>query len=154
MTSHKAHEAEREIRAVLESLSTALHDKDLNVVTRHFAADSVQFTLAPPLQHIGTGADGLPAWFATWDGPIGYGIEDLAIETGGEIAFCHGLARMTGTKTDGEIVDLWFRDTICLRREAGRWRIVHRHESVPFYMDGSYRAAVDLAPDAVASGAA
>jgi ketosteroid isomerase-like protein len=28
----------------------------------------------------------------------------------------------------------------------GEWRIVHDHSSVPFYMDGSYRAAVDLKP--------
>ena len=154
MTSHKAHGAEQEIRAVFDALATALHDKDPHEVTKHFTDGSVQFTLAPPLEHIGTGADGLRAWFATWDGPIGYSIKDLAIETGGEIAFCHGLARMTGTKTDGEVVDLWFRDTICLRRDAGTWRIVHRHESVPFYMDGSYRAAVDLAPDAAASGTA
>lgn len=26
------------------------------------------------------------------------------------------------------------------------WRIVHQHESTPFYMDGSFTAAVDLTP--------
>lgn len=154
MTSRTTDAAGKEIRAVLDALSKALRDKDTNAVTRHFADGNVQFTLAPPLQHIGSDADGLAAWFDTWAGPIGYGIEDLTVETGGDIAFCHGLARMTGTKTDGEVVDLWFRDTICLRREADAWRIVHRHESVPFYMDGSYRAAVDLTPDRAASSAA
>jgi PhnB protein len=53
---------------------------------------------------------------------------------------------MNGTKTDGEQVDLWFRATVGLRKIGGRWRITHEHESVPFYMDGSYRAAVDLKP--------
>jgi hypothetical protein len=33
---------------------------------------------------------------------------------------------------------------MCLRRVDGRWRIVHDHSSVPFYLDGSYRAAVEL----------
>jgi PhnB protein len=28
----------------------------------------------------------------------------------------------------------------------GAWKIVHEHSSTPFYMDGSYRAAVDLKP--------
>ena len=29
---------------------------------------------------------------------------------------------------------------------AGTWKIAHEHTSVPFYMDGSFRAAVDLEP--------
>ena len=38
------------------------------------------------------------------------------------------------------------RATVCLHREGGAWRIVHEHESVPFYMDGSLRPAFDLKP--------
>jgi PhnB protein len=53
---------------------------------------------------------------------------------------------MQGTKTDGTAVDLWFRGTLVLRRTDGGWKIVHEHESVPFYMDGSFGAAIDLAP--------
>ena len=44
---------------------------------------------------------------------------------------------MTGTKTDGERVDLWFRSTVGLRRTAVGWQITHEHDSMPFYMDGS-----------------
>jgi PhnB protein len=53
---------------------------------------------------------------------------------------------MSGTKTDGEKVDMWLRETFCFRRLGGQWKITHQHESVPFYMDGSYKAAVDLKP--------
>jgi ketosteroid isomerase-like protein len=53
---------------------------------------------------------------------------------------------MTGTKTDGEEVDLWFRATACFRREDGRWRITHMHNSVPFAMDGSGKALLSLRP--------
>jgi ketosteroid isomerase-like protein len=42
--------------------------------------------------------------------------------------------------------DLWFRLTLGLRSIGGRWKLLHEHESVPFYMDGSYKAAVDLRP--------
>jgi ketosteroid isomerase-like protein len=62
------------------------------------------------------------------------------------VAFCHGLTHMTGTKTDGAQVDLWFRSTVGLRRTAAGWQITHEHESTPFYMDGSDRAATDLTP--------
>lgn len=41
---------------------------------------------------------------------------------------------------------LWYRVTIGLRRVDGRWLVVHEHESVPFLMDGSFAAAVDLKP--------
>jgi len=53
---------------------------------------------------------------------------------------------MTGTKADGTKVDLWFRATACLARRAGTWKIVHMHNSVPFAMDGSGRALLDLKP--------
>jgi ketosteroid isomerase-like protein len=68
------------------------------------------------------------------------------IEAGDDVAFCHGLTHMTGTKTDGELVDLWFRSTVGLRRTAAGWQITHEHDSTPFYMDGSGRAATDLRP--------
>jgi ketosteroid isomerase-like protein len=89
---------------------------------------------------------GLATWFETWRGPIGIEPRDLRITAGPEVAFCTSLVRMTGTKTDGEEVDLWYRVTVGLHQEDGEWRIVHEHESVPFHMDGSYRAAVDLSP--------
>jgi ketosteroid isomerase-like protein len=38
------------------------------------------------------------------------------------------------------------RETVCLLREDGQWKIVHEHTSVPFYMDGSLRPAFDLEP--------
>jgi ketosteroid isomerase-like protein len=51
---------------------------------------------------------------------------------------------MTGTKTDGEEVELFFRATACFRRDNGRWRITHMHNSVPFAMDGSDKALLHL----------
>jgi PhnB protein len=39
------------------------------------------------------------------------------------------------------------RETLGLRKIDGIWKIAHQHHSVPFYMDGSNRAAVDLKPE-------
>jgi ketosteroid isomerase-like protein len=36
--------------------------------------------------------------------------------------------------------------TLGCRRIDGAWKIVHEHASVPFAMDGSFRALVDLKP--------
>ncbi len=41
---------------------------------------------------------------------------------------------------------MWFRMTLCLRRAGETWLIGHEHVSTPFYMDGSFRTAVDLEP--------
>jgi ketosteroid isomerase-like protein len=38
------------------------------------------------------------------------------------------------------------RQTLGFRKVAGTWKIAHEHTSVPFYMDGSDTAAVDLEP--------
>jgi ketosteroid isomerase-like protein len=46
----------------------------------------------------------------------------------------------------GDSFDLWFRATVCLRKLGGTWWITHEHKSTPFYMDGSFKAAVDLQP--------
>ena len=141
--------SETEIRTVIADLSKALHDKDAKRVLSHYAPDSVIFDLAPPLEHAGSGAaneKGLKEWFATWRGPIGHETRDVSITANGDIAYCHGLFRLSGTKVDGEQADVWARQTTCLKKVAGAWKITHDHTSVPFYMDGSYKAAVDLKP--------
>jgi PhnB protein len=142
----RQHDNEARIHALIEEHAAALRRKDARGVVACQAADPVLFSLAPPLRVGDTGPEGLDAWFATWDGPIGYELHDLRIAADGDVGFCHGFARMTGTKADGAKVDLWFRITLGLRRTGEGWAIVHEHESVPFYMDGSLRAAVDLKP--------
>jgi uncharacterized protein (TIGR02246 family) len=138
---------EADIRRRIESWAQALRAKDVRGVVSHYAPDVVAFDLAPPLQHRGDELrKGLEAWFPTFDGPIGYDIRDLMITAGDEVAFSRSLNRITGKRTSGETTDVWVRATVCFRKIDGQWMVVHEHASVPFYMDGSYRAAVDLAP--------
>jgi uncharacterized protein (TIGR02246 family) len=139
---------EAQIRTLIEGWAKAISAKDVNAVMSHCAADIVTFDLAPPLQT--TGADALEksleAWFPTFRGPVGYEIRELCITTGEDVAFCCSLNRISGARSDGTETDVWVRATVGLRKIDGKWLIVHAHESVPFYMDGSYRAAVDLEP--------
>ncbi|MEA2659910.1 MAG: hypothetical protein QOF64_2509 [Candidatus Binatota bacterium] len=39
-----------------------------------------------------------------------------------------------------------FRATLGFRKIADSWTITQQHSSVPFYMDGSFKAAIDLKP--------
>jgi PhnB protein len=136
-----------DVRRHLESFGTALAAKDLERVMAHYAPNALTFDLDPPLRHDRDElADGFRAWFASWTSPIAVETRDLAITADGDVAFAHSVNRMRGTRTDGTTTDVWFRATVCLRRFDGEWKTVHEHRSVPFYMDGSLRAAVDLQP--------
>ncbi len=149
MSAPTAATIQQEIRALLNDRAAAITARDARGAVAHYAPDTVSFGLAPPLRYGGDEAldpAGLEDWFRTWAGPIGYDIGDPVIEAGEDVAFGHGLTHMTGTKTDGEQVDLWFRSTVGLRRTAAGWQITHEHDSTPFYMDGSGRAATDLTP--------
>ena len=140
---------EDQIRSVLAAFTRGLQAKDAAAVIAPLADDEVTFDLAPPLR-MGPDVTHDPAhleeWFSTWDGPIVSTSRDLEIAVGGDVAYAFGMQHLTGTKKDGEEVDLWFRATACFRREGSRWRITHMHNSVPFAMDGSYRAQVGLTP--------
>lgn len=137
---------EESIRDVIHARVDAIRNKDVNAVVRCFDPGAVAFTLAPPLVADQAPEGDLGKWFSTFSGPIGYEILDLQIVHGEEIAFAHCLVRIHGTKTDGEKPDVWIRETLGLHKTGGLWRILHLHDSVPFYMDGSFRAAIDLKP--------
>jgi uncharacterized protein (TIGR02246 family) len=140
---------EEQIRALLEDRAAATAAGDARRFLAPCAPEIVQFELGPPLQlRGGEGLDekAVEAWYATWDGPVEVSLTQVEITVGGDVAFSHSINRMRGTKADGYEVDLWSRATVGLRRTGGTWRITHTHSSVPFLMDGSGRAALDLKP--------
>jgi ketosteroid isomerase-like protein len=137
---------EAAVRQILDDRRKTLHAKDAEALTAHDAPDILSYDLAPPLMTTGPDLPSTRAWLATWDGPIDCEAHELSIETSDGIAMSTSLNRMRGTKTDGARVDLWFRATTGYRKVAGRWMVVHDHASVPFYMDGSGKAALDLKP--------
>jgi ketosteroid isomerase-like protein len=135
------------IRSLITHWARAMGEKDAEAVSRFFAKDVVTFDLAPPLKHTGFDRKALIEWFKTWKGRIGYEVTDLVLTVSSDLAVARSLDHMTGTKTDGEQVDLWTRSTVCFRKSDGDWKVMHVHGSVPFHMDGSFRAAVDLKPE-------
>ena len=116
---------EEAIRALLTKLGRAIEEKDPGRVrSLPYAEDVVRFDLAPPLALRGADAkdraDSI-AWFETWRGPIRTEARDPAVIVSGDLALVYGLFRMQGTQERGD-VDLWFRQTIALRKEGGRGR--------------------------------
>lgn len=140
----KDHTVATEAEAVLGVLVRGLHERDAAAVTRLFASDARIFDLAPPLAHAPDEA-GLAEWLAGWDAPVDQTTRDLSVHLSGDLAACHGLVQVRTTRA-GEEVAWWMRATYVMARGADGWRIVHEHTSVPFHMDGSFRAAIDLEP--------
>jgi ketosteroid isomerase-like protein len=137
---------EDEILALLAALRQAHHDKDAAAIAAAYADDAIICNLAPPLFHRGVDLKEKQAWLDTWEGPIDLEPRGYSLRISGDIAYAQGYTRLSGTKTSGQALSFWLRDTICLNRVGGAWKIVHLHSSVPFYMDGSLRPAFDLQP--------
>jgi uncharacterized protein (TIGR02246 family) len=141
--SSKADRAE--IEALFQQLVRAHADRDADAIVKAYAPDAVIYDLAPPLGRRGMNRDSVAAWLASWDGPIQIDARDVSLTVEGDLAFVSALNRMRG-RQGGEDRDLWYRTTMCIQKISGQWQIVCDHSSVPFYMDGSYRVAVDLKP--------
>jgi PhnB protein len=137
---------EAKIRNLIDRRAKALYAKDAEALLSYLARDFVAFSLAPPLVSTMTDAKAYEAWFATWQGSIDTEIRDLTIAVSGDLGVSHSLSLMIGTAAGGHEVELWYRQTLSFRKTGGQWKIAHEHASVPFYMDGSFRAAIDLKP--------
>lgn len=140
---------EARIRRLITDRAAAIRARDIDGALAHHAPDLVAYDLAPPLRARGPDAldrTALQEWFSTWDGPIDYEVRDLEVTAGVGLAYAHSLDRIAGTRTDGQRTSVWVRVTVCLRKRGDEWQVTHTHASVPFYMDGSLKAAVDLAP--------
>lgn len=132
-------------RTLLDTRARALHDRDPAAFLATYAADAQIFDLAPPLAH-GPDPEGVAAWMASWDGPIGSETHGVCVEAMGDLALVTCLERLHGTQ-GGEARDVWMRLTLFLRYRRGGWLIAHEHVSVPVRkVDGRLLGAVDLTP--------
>lgn len=140
---------EAAIRRLIDERIAALRDKDGAAAVAVLAPDLVAFELAPPLQvpvETATDAAAAQAWLDGFEGPVETEVRDLVVHVSGDVAFSHSLNRLRALRPGGRSVDFWMRSTLGFRKTAGEWKIVHGHTSVPFRMDGSFTAALDLQP--------
>jgi ketosteroid isomerase-like protein len=135
------------IRQLIDRLVEGIRAMDVEGLKTCFASDIVSFDVGPRLQDLGVQAK-LKNWeeaFAVLQPPIGYEIRDLTITVGGNVAFAHGINRLSGA-LDGKRFGPWVRWTAGLRKFDGTWLIAHDQVSVPVdHVSGM--ALVNLEPD-------
>ncbi|TFV87042.1 SgcJ/EcaC family oxidoreductase [Blastococcus sp. CT_GayMR16] len=123
---------EAEIRGLLERWARAVHEGDLDAVLDRHSADIVMFDVPPPHR----GARGIAAYRETWPGFFEwqrqgavFEIESLDVTAGADVAFAHALLRCGTAAEFAEDAERRLRLTVGLRRDDGRWVVVHEHHS-------------------------
>jgi ketosteroid isomerase-like protein len=131
----------------------AIRSKDVDARLSNYSKNVSLFDVIEPMQYFGFDAVRKRAaeWFSTFDGPLGYEMHDLRIATNDDVAFSHSLNHVSGTKTDGKKLDMWWRATVCYRKLGDQWLVVHEHNSVPFNSNTG-KASLDLQPPFSAAG--
>jgi ketosteroid isomerase-like protein len=134
-----------EIQEVIERKAALLETGDAAAVMSYYAPGFVEFSLAPPLRQ--SGPPSLKAWMDSFASPPRREVTQLEITADGDVAFATSLDCLSAVpRGSTEGFRMWFRVTLGLRRIDGRWLVTHEHESVPFEMDGSFRASTGLLP--------
>jgi ketosteroid isomerase-like protein len=136
-----------QIVKLIEHWAGAIRARDVDARLSNYSKNVSLFDVIGPLQSLGFAAVRQRAeeWFSTFDGPLGYEMHDLRIATHGDVAFSHSLNHVSGTRRDGEKLDMWWRATVCYRKLSDQWQVAHEHNSVPFH-PGTGKASLDLQP--------
>jgi uncharacterized protein (TIGR02246 family) len=130
----RATEDEDHIRTLIERWATAVHAGDLEGVLADHTDDIVMFDVPPP----NDGVRGIDAYRETWP-PFftwqkqgaSFEIVSLDVTAGEDVAFAHALLRCGTQEELDKDPDNRLRLTLGLRKEDGRWVVVHEHHSFP-----------------------
>src|SRR5579863_3080103 len=93
---------EVEIRALMDGIHRAHHEKNAAGIVAPYAQDAAFFSLAPPLEHHGRDRKDTQEWLDTWATRVDITARDFAVTVSGDLAFAHGFLRMQGTKKGAE----------------------------------------------------
>ncbi len=137
--------SESEIRAVISAWAESIRQKDVSALVAHFTSDSVRFDLAPPLQTTVPIEENAREWLATFK--VESAMNSRSLDFRGWRSR-HGPQLQPHHRNQSR----WRKGRCMVSRNPraekidGRWLIAHMHESVPFSMDGHYKAEMNLQP--------
>lgn len=145
MTAEPVVTARQDVLAVLENRVAACRVRDIDALMSLYAPDIVYFDIIPPHQFVGTEAvrRNFLRWFDEYEGEIELETHDLSVAVDGDVAFAHMLHPDSGTRRNGQDVEVWVRSTVCLQQRRSDWLITHEHISFPINPN-DWSAVVDV----------
>lgn len=127
-------ESVEELQRLVRDRVDAIAAHDVEALVGVPVEDVLAFNLLPPLSIRGAEqvAEQTRGWLGSYAQGPGYEVRDLQVDADEDLGFCAFLYHVTGTLRSGDPVSMWVRATLVCRRIAGRWRVVHDHESIPW----------------------
>ena len=126
-------ENEAAIRDLICGWARSVRRRDMAGILAKHAPEILMFDV--PLPFV---SRGIRAYEATWDlffAESNFGgtfeIESLEITAGETVAFAAAVMRCGTPDKNGPNGQLQFRLTVGLRKNAGKWTVVHEHHSIP-----------------------
>lgn len=127
--------AKAEITGVLDAYVDAVWHKDADAMLELYAPDFRGFDMwGDWVQEQGALRRSVADWFGglAADEKVKVGLSDVRVTEGGNLAVIEAFVRFAATAPDdSEIRAMDNRFTWVLRKDAGDWRILHHHSSVP-----------------------
>jgi len=122
-----------EITALEQRLIDGIKARDVKQIMSCYSDDLFAYDVVPPRQYVGAAAFQRPwqSFLGMFKGPINAEVNELVINSDGEIAYSHGIQHISGTTNEGKPFDATFRITDVYRKSQGNWVIVQEHISLP-----------------------
>jgi ketosteroid isomerase-like protein len=122
-----------EIQTLEQRLIDGIKAKDVKHIMSCYSDDLFAYDVVPPRQYVGAAAF-QKAWegfLGMFKGPINAEVDDLVINSDGEIAYLHSVQHISGTTNEGKQFESTFRITDVYRKSHDKWAIVQEHISLP-----------------------
>jgi len=125
------------IGRLLDMQAYAVRHRDYENVLNSYADEVAVFDIVGPLEYP-PGNESVRARLEEWSrtfaetGPVSFEITGRRIEAGDHIGFSDSLNHVRAPLKNGEMLDMFWRETLNWRKSNGMWKIVHAHSSVPF----------------------
>lgn len=136
------------IEALINQRIDGIKSQDIEKALANYYDNLLMFDVVGELAVSGVqGAkERLTLWFGTMEKLVDYEIRIVNIAVDNSVAYCNNFNRIVAIKKDGKDLNMWWRETICLKKQDGKWLIFSAHSSVPF--DGqSGKASTGLKPN-------
>ncbi|MEO8847946.1 MAG: nuclear transport factor 2 family protein [Casimicrobiaceae bacterium] len=135
------------INDILKQRTDAVKSQDIEKAVSAYSDDLLMFDVVGELSERGAQAarERLKTWFSTMQRLKDFEVRIIDITVNNAIAYCNTFNHIDAVTIDGKELNMWWRETIGLKKPDDNWLIFSTHSSVPFDAQ-SGKASTTLTP--------